>query len=115
MTPTILFDPGLQPERTALAWRRTALSIAVGSLVSLRVLMDAFGSAGWWVLALIGLAFTGWMWRVAQKRYRSFVVGLSESASLRRGGAALLAVSTFVTALGLVSIATVVVAGWSVS
>jgi uncharacterized membrane protein YidH (DUF202 family) len=49
-----LFDPGLQPERTALAWRRTGLALMVASLIALRILPDNLGS---WALApsLLGL------------------------------------------------------------
>ena len=38
-----LFDAGLQPERTALAWRRTALSLTVGSLIGARLLTEQWG------------------------------------------------------------------------
>jgi hypothetical protein len=49
-----LFDPGLQPERTALAWRRTGLAMAGGALLALRVFPDLIGG---WAVVLAGLAF----------------------------------------------------------
>lgn len=42
----MIYDPGLQPERTALAWNRTSLSLAVGGFVGLRVLPDLVGHWG---------------------------------------------------------------------
>lgn len=65
-----VFDPGLQPERTALAWRRTGLALAVGSIGAIRVLPELFapvavapGALGL-VLAIVVLA-------LAERRYRS--------------------------------------------
>jgi putative membrane protein len=62
-----LFDPGLQPERTALAWRRTTLSLAVGGFVALRLLPPVLGT--WSLLAGFGgMAVAGMIWTLARRR-----------------------------------------------
>lgn len=46
------WDPGLQPERTALAWQRTSLALLAGNLVLARLLV----STSVVLAVLVGLA-----------------------------------------------------------
>jgi len=62
-------DPGLQPERTALAWRRTALALVVGSLFGLRALPQLLGPAGL-AVAAAGVALALGVLGAAHLRYR---------------------------------------------
>lgn len=64
-------DPGLQAERTALAWNRTALALLVNALLSLRI---GWGSENAWVtlLAVALLAASGFL--VAQGAWRRRVL-----------------------------------------
>ncbi|MFJ9033334.1 DUF202 domain-containing protein [Streptomyces sp. NPDC102274] len=56
-------DPGLQPERTRLAWRRTTLSCTVVAVLAARQAVHggatAAGLAGAALSALVWLAFLG--------------------------------------------------------
>jgi uncharacterized membrane protein YidH (DUF202 family) len=65
-----LFDPGLQPERTGLAWRRTMISLAVLSLAGVRVLPSAGGTAWLVVPGLVGLAVAIALLVGSERRYR---------------------------------------------
>lgn len=48
-------DPGLQPERTALAWSRTALALSVNALLALRAGLIA----GEPLLVIVGVVLFG--------------------------------------------------------
>jgi uncharacterized membrane protein YidH (DUF202 family) len=82
-----VFDPGLQPERTALAWRRTALALVAGSLVATRILPEVLG--GWAVLLGLAGVFSagGLLWAV-HRRYRThhqILVGEGDRSALAGG------------------------------
>lgn len=106
-------DPGLQPERTELSWRRTALSLAVGSVVAARLLPDAFGSPWWALPGLIGLLFSVALWGWSRRRYDRVTVTVDQTTaspgSPSADGTLLLAVALFVTAVGGFAIALAVV------
>jgi len=109
---TAPLDPGLQPERTELAWRRTALAIAVGSLIALRVLPVTFDDP-WWVMGgIAGLLVAAAIWLLARRRIRLVGVVLAREGNRARmpGAAPLAALSVFVLATGITAVVIVLVA-----
>lgn len=83
-------DRGLQPERTELAWRRTALSAGVLSLISARVLPVALGHPGWALLGAVGLLGAGAVWLASQRRFRQAPGDPRPGVPMPSGGAGLL-------------------------
>jgi uncharacterized membrane protein YidH (DUF202 family) len=107
-----LFDPGLQPERTELAWRRTVLALLLGAVVSLRLLPPVLGP--WSIgIGFTGVALAAATWALAARRSRKTRHALLGSANPMPDGGLLLVVALIVTgaaALGL----TYVIASWSI-
>lgn len=117
------FDPGLQPERTELAWRRTALAIAIGSLVSLRIfplmLPSAFAAWGF-VPGAVGLVAACALWSAARRRQLRMTAWLHSTLpgampagpttpQTPPGGGMLLTLTVLATAFGILCIAIVLV------
>ena len=94
--PAGLFDHGMQPERTALAWRRTALSMAAGSLVALRIFAPSLGP---WAVAPAVLAFAiaAAVFAASEIRYRrnhrALVARRDRDARVALAGGALVALT----------------------
>ena len=80
----MIFDEGMQPERTALAWRRSALSLLVGSVAGARLLAPQLG-----VFALVlGVAGCGagiWTYLAAGVRSRRTTARLLSDRHLGEG------------------------------
>jgi putative membrane protein len=97
-------DPGLQPERTALAWRRTALGLASGAAVSARALFPTLGLVAVAVASAGGaLAIGLWVW--GSRRYRhAYRRPDGEAPAKGPGGAALGAFAVLATAVGVAAL-----------
>lgn len=74
------FDVGLQPERTALAWRRTALALVVAAVIGIRVLPMLLGA--WAVIpAGAGVVLAVVVLVVSHRRYREQHARLTSASS----------------------------------
>lgn len=60
-------DPGLQPERTRLAWRRTTLSCAVAAVLAGRQVLHSGGASAALAASLAALVFLAFL-RIAHRR-----------------------------------------------
>lgn len=97
------FDPGLQPERTALAWRRTALAIVVGGVIALRYFPSTLGP--WAAVLAFGIITAGALvLRAADSRYR-FTRRLDANTVLSPDGRLPLLVAVATCAGGIICLA----------
>ena len=92
-------DRGLQPERTRLAWQRTALSLVAASAVLARIAYDRIG-----LFALISLAVTvpAVIWA-----YGGFTPP-EKKVNLKRDGVAPLLISGAIVVVALTALAAIV-------
>ncbi|MFT2817516.1 DUF202 domain-containing protein [Leifsonia sp. A12D58] len=98
------FDPGLQPERTFLAWQRTMLALGVASAAAVRFAAPQYGLASAMVgLTGLGLALAAYVG--VRYRYRRTHAELTESGSLRAVSAwPLAAVAGSIIMLGVAAV-----------
>ncbi len=103
------FDPGLQPERSALSWQRTAMAIGVGSLIYARIISPIIGM--WALLAAaagVGLAVA--MMLKAHQRYRHHHRVLTTSSGRLADGLMIAVVAACVFAAGVFALVMLLVA-----
>jgi uncharacterized membrane protein YidH (DUF202 family) len=62
-------DPGLQPERTALSWQRSALALAAATIVIGRLTFSAVGLVALFVVA-VGVIHAAVVFATAHRHYR---------------------------------------------
>lgn len=94
------FDPGLQPERVALSWQRTALAVGVGSFIYARIITPTIGA---WALLPVaaGLVLASVMGLRASHRYRHHHRTLTSRQGSLADGFLLAFIAASVLAAGL--------------
>ncbi|MBF4571919.1 DUF202 domain-containing protein [Herbiconiux sp. VKM Ac-1786] len=92
-----LFDPGLQPERTILAWRRTILSFAIASVVVARFAYDPM----WLTTAGFGIAISATGWICIERRQRTSIRSLLAGNIARPAGVAITIAAIATLCLGI--------------
>ena len=93
-------DPGLQPERVALSWQRTALAIAVGALIYARIV---FQTIGYWAFVpmVAGLVLALYLGAGSRVRYRRQHRAMTDENVRLTDGKLLAVVSASVSAAGV--------------
>lgn len=97
------YDRGAQPERTLLAWRRTALSITVASAVLVRLAAEEYGLTAV-LIGAFGIALSLFSYFAASLRYRQVHDQLCGSDQYRTSGWPQLSLMVATAALGLVAL-----------
>jgi hypothetical protein len=97
-------DPGLQTERTVLAWQRTCLALAAASIIGLRVTVGDLGDLAI-LLGFLGAGLTGAAFAGAVYRHRHSYDIIATPGSRVAGGLllALLFVALLAISVGAVA------------
>jgi hypothetical protein len=90
-------DPGLQPERTRLAWRRTTLSCTVVALLAVRQAL--YGGAGPAAIVAASLSALAWLGFLRVAHLRMLGVGTARPQPLSPRGALTAAACTVALAV----------------
>ena len=97
-----MLDEGLQPERTLLAWRRTAVALAVGAVVGARVLEPTLGVRAL-VAGLAGLVVALAVGLAGRRRFLRLARELDTGGEALSPGGVLPAATSLAVLLGAVA------------
>lgn len=103
-----VYDPGLQPERTLLAWRRTCLSFGVASLVAMRFVLEPLGIVAVFV-GVLGAGLAVLSYALTALGYRRATVSLRTEDRLGRDGLPIVLATAAVLVVGAMCTVLVVV------